>query len=101
MSETRFRFSGRLLVGLVLIALGVLHLLDNFGFVDAERYLWLWPSLIILWGLLQLFGIGTRTRRVLPEGVQPRHRDDRQREQVERRVAGDGERAEDKSSDEC
>ena len=45
----------QLLVGLVVIAIGVLLTLDNLGLVDARHYLRFWPLALIAVGLLKLW----------------------------------------------
>jgi hypothetical protein len=47
--------TGQLVAGIVLIALGVLFLMDRFFLVDFSRYFrtW-WPSLLIALGVVQL-----------------------------------------------
>jgi hypothetical protein len=55
MRSNRFRGSfGRLLVGFVLLALGTLFLLDNFDFIDAERFFALWPVILVFFGITRL-----------------------------------------------
>lgn len=46
-------FTVRLLIGLVLVALGLVFTLQNLEVVDADRYLRLWPSLLVLVGLVK------------------------------------------------
>lgn len=48
------RFTPQLLVGLIVIAVGVLFTLDNLGITDAEQYLRYWPAGLIAIGLLKL-----------------------------------------------
>ena len=57
------RATGQLVAGVVLIALGVLFLLDRFWLLDFSRFfrVW-WPSLLILMGAVQL--MTWRGRRV-------------------------------------
>ena len=50
--------NGRLLFGLAVIAVGVLLLLDNLGFVYAGDYLRWWPVIPIAVGLSRLAGVG-------------------------------------------
>jgi predicted membrane protein len=52
----------RLLAGLVLVALGVLFTLQNLHLVDADRYIRLWPGLLVLVGLAKMM-----SARSLPE----------------------------------
>ena len=60
MSETRFPVTGRVLIGLVVITLGILFTLDNFNVMDAGEVLRAWPVLPIAYGLMRLTGFGTR-----------------------------------------
>jgi hypothetical protein len=46
--------TGRVVLGLIVLALGVLFLLDNFGILDASTYLHYWPGALILVGLVKL-----------------------------------------------
>lgn len=48
-------FNAQLVVGLVIIAIGILFILDNLGEVYAWDYLRYWPALFILIGLAKLF----------------------------------------------
>ena len=50
------RVTGKLLVGLVIVVLGVLFLLDNFGYLDAGDVLVWWPLVFVVVGISQLFG---------------------------------------------
>ena len=56
--SNRFQLSGRLLMGLLIIGLGVLFLLDNAQLVHAGGVLRYWPVLLLLVGLLKLTGLG-------------------------------------------
>ena len=61
MPETvQHRYTGRLLIGLMVVGLGVLFTLDNMGVVDAEQALRWSPAVIILYGLMKLVGLGCR-----------------------------------------
>jgi hypothetical protein len=55
MADTRSRSSG-LFSGLVLISVGILLLLHNYGRLDLSAFFshW-WPLLIIFWGVIKLF----------------------------------------------
>lgn len=46
--------SSHMLVAIVLIALGVMFLLNNFGFVNAFSFNRLWPVFLVIFGLLIL-----------------------------------------------
>lgn len=48
------RFTPQLLVGLIVIAVGVLFTLDNLGITEADQYLRYWPAGLIAVGLLKL-----------------------------------------------
>lgn len=50
---------GRLLAGLVVLGLGILWTLDNLGVTDAGRVLDWWPVLVIGFGVVKIFGLGT------------------------------------------
>jgi predicted membrane protein len=58
MDERANPLSGRLIIGLVLVALGVLWTLDNLGFMDASRVVQWWPVLPLAVGIMKLTGIG-------------------------------------------
>jgi predicted membrane protein len=58
--EPQVPMTGRLVLGLVVISLGVLFTLDNLGVIDAGELLRWWPALILSYGLVRLFGIFTR-----------------------------------------
>jgi hypothetical protein len=49
------RFTPQLLLGLLVIAVGVLFTLDNLGLADARAYLRYWPAGIIAIGALKLW----------------------------------------------
>lgn len=51
--------TGRVVVGLVLMAFGVLWTLDNLGIMESGPILRWWPLLIVVYGLIKLLGIGT------------------------------------------
>jgi hypothetical protein len=55
MADTRSRSSG-LFSGLVLISVGVLLLLHNYGYLNLSEFFtrW-WPLLIIFWGVIKLY----------------------------------------------
>jgi predicted membrane protein len=65
MPETRFPMTGRLLFGLVVIALGVLFTLDNLGMLDAGEILRWWPAALVAYGLSRLAGAWCRRNAVL------------------------------------
>jgi predicted membrane protein len=49
------RFTPQLLMGLIIVAIGTLFTLDNFGVVDARPYLRYWPVALILVGGLKIW----------------------------------------------
>ena len=49
-----FTFSARFVLGLAVVALGVLFLLDNMGYVDAHDLWRYWPGVFIAIGLGKL-----------------------------------------------
>jgi predicted membrane protein len=51
----RVEMSGQLLVSLIIVAVGVVLLLDNFGLVESGRILRLWPAILVLIGLKNIF----------------------------------------------
>lgn len=64
--ERSFRLSARLLVGLFVIALGVVFLLDNLRLIYAEDLLrFFWPAIFLLIGVFKLVGRGSTFHRVL------------------------------------
>ena len=58
---------GRLTFGLIVIALGVLFMLDNLGLASARDILRWWPVLLVLYGLARI--TGWRCRAHLASGV--------------------------------
>lgn len=51
MTTKNFRMSFQLILGFIIIALGVLYLLQNLGFLYARDYTRYWPILIALYGI--------------------------------------------------
>ena len=49
------RFTPQLLMGMIIIAVGMLFTLDNLGLIDAHRYVRFWPSALILAGLAKIW----------------------------------------------
>src|SRR5580704_12460163 len=69
--ETRFcqrgrdgRGEGRLVVGVAVVALGVLCLLENLGFVYVRNLWEFWPVILIVLGLARLSTCSTASGRV-------------------------------------
>jgi Domain of unknown function (DUF5668)/Cell wall-active antibiotics response 4TMS YvqF len=56
---------GRIVVGLVVVALGVLFTLDNLGVVETGEVLRWWPALLLAYGLGRLTGFCCRQNTVL------------------------------------
>jgi len=54
MTTRNFRISFQLVLGFIIIALGVLYLLQNLGFLYARDYTQYWPILIALYGFSRL-----------------------------------------------
>ena len=53
--EPRRRITPQLLMGLVIIAVGVLFTLDNLGMLEAQEYLRYWPAGLVAIGGLKLW----------------------------------------------
>src|SRR5262245_34261900 len=51
--------TGRLLVGLAMMAFGILWTLDNLGIMESGPILRWWPLVIVAVGVTKLLGIGT------------------------------------------
>ena len=49
-----FRLTPQLVFGICIIVLGLLFTLDNLDLIDAGNYLYFWPSIFILVGLMKL-----------------------------------------------
>lgn len=60
MPENRFRVTGRVVFGLVVIGLGVLFTLDNLGLVHSGDVLRWWPALVVAYGVARLTGFCCR-----------------------------------------
>jgi predicted membrane protein len=54
MATRNFRVSFQLIIGFIIISLGVLYLLQNFGVLYARDYTRLWPLLLVLYGVSRL-----------------------------------------------
>jgi hypothetical protein len=57
---TRPVLTGRMLWGVIVLALGVLWTLDNLGQIDASRVVRWWPAVALAWGLCLLTGMSGR-----------------------------------------
>lgn len=55
-------FTGRVMLGLVMMTFGVLWTLDNLGIVESGPILRWWPILIVIFGLSRLLGLFGRPR---------------------------------------
>jgi predicted membrane protein len=53
------RVSNRLVLGLIVIALGTLWTLDNLDIIESGPILRWWPTLLIAFGISKLFGLAT------------------------------------------
>ena len=49
-----FRLTPQFVFGICIIVLGLLFTLDNLDLIDARNYLYFWPSIFVLVGLLKL-----------------------------------------------
>jgi predicted membrane protein len=54
MSTSNFRMSFQVILGLIVIALGVIYTLDNLGIIYADSFIRFWPLLIVLYGLSKI-----------------------------------------------
>lgn len=61
----RYTPGGRIVFGLVLVALGLLFTLDNLGLVPADQILRWWPVLLVAYGVARLTGACCRQDTVL------------------------------------
>lgn len=50
------QFTGRVVLGLAMMAFGILWTLDNLGLAESGPILRWWPAVIVILGLLRLFG---------------------------------------------
>jgi predicted membrane protein len=53
-NDAPIRFTPQLVVGLIVIAVGVLMTLDNLQIVDASQYLRFWPAALVVLGLVKI-----------------------------------------------
>ena len=51
-SETRFRLTGQLILGLAIAAAGILFTLDNLHVLDAREFLRYWPVVLVAIGMV-------------------------------------------------
>lgn len=59
MVEVRQRVTGRLILGLIVMTLGVLWTLDNLDLIESEPLIQWWPLVLIAIGVAKLVGVGT------------------------------------------
>jgi predicted membrane protein len=59
-----FRFTPQLVLGLIVIFIGVIFTLNNIGLIDSEDYVKYWPTLLIAFGLVNLFQRQGASRRL-------------------------------------
>lgn len=52
--ETKARITPQIVLGLIIIAVGVLFTLDNMDLIYARDYLRYWPALLLLYGIVRL-----------------------------------------------
>ena len=52
--QPRFRITGQLVVGVLIVVLGVLFTLDNLHILRARDYLRLWPLALIAFGFVNV-----------------------------------------------
>lgn len=65
MNESTNPFSGRLVVGVALLALGVLWTADNLGLTDASQVVRWWPALLVVFGVSRIVGWGCERKPVV------------------------------------
>jgi predicted membrane protein len=58
------RLTPQLILGLIVVFLGVVFTLNNIGLIDSEDYLRYWPSLLIVYGLVNLIDRRTSSGRI-------------------------------------
>lgn len=58
--SSRSRVTARLLVGVAMLALGVLWTMDNLGLTDASEITRWWPVLLVVFGVAKILGWGAR-----------------------------------------
>jgi predicted membrane protein len=54
-SDAPLRFTPQLVVGLIVIAVGLVMTLDNLQVIDASRYLRFWPAALIVLGTVKIW----------------------------------------------
>ncbi|MEO5617839.1 MAG: DUF5668 domain-containing protein [Candidatus Eisenbacteria bacterium] len=58
------QITGRLVFGLIVVALGILWTLDNLDILESEQVVRWWPALVLLAGVSRLTGIGSSRQPV-------------------------------------
>ncbi|MBI5413329.1 hypothetical protein HZA42_03220 [Candidatus Peregrinibacteria bacterium] len=48
------------LLGLTMLAVGIIGLLQQLGVFAKSPWGWTWPVLVIVWGLIVLFSVGCK-----------------------------------------
>jgi len=62
MERTSKHLSAKLLVGVFIVALGILFLADNLGYLEADDYLLYWPVILLVVGVVNLAQPGGRLK---------------------------------------
>jgi hypothetical protein len=65
MEPKRRFFTSSTILGLVILALGILLTLDSLEILDSEQAFRLWPLLLVVWGATLLLGGGGMLRKLL------------------------------------
>ncbi len=63
-TRTRPSASGQVVIGLLVVAFGVLFLLDNLNIIYLHHVIFFWPLAFIMSGLVALFSDGPRSGRI-------------------------------------
>jgi hypothetical protein len=64
MPQSPFRVTPQIILGLLIVAFGVIMTLDNLDYVEADNILRYWPLLIVAFGLARLVGSDCTSSRV-------------------------------------
>jgi len=54
MERTKQHLSAKLLVGMFIVAVGLLFLADNLGYLDSDEYLHYWPVILLVVGVVNV-----------------------------------------------
>jgi hypothetical protein len=68
-TNPRFRLTGHVIIGLLIIACGVAFLLDNLGIIDAGNFFKFWPALVVLYGVARAIECPLGQMRVIWLGI--------------------------------